>query len=179
MFKNLYKFKNLPEWRGVYFNDDLPQKKQDERKELRAIFSFAKSKGISCQLCGQRLIIDGKPYTYADSRNLPHNLSIEAAKMIEVEDGLAFQSKHALLSNLYPCNIKFEGKDITSVEQGLQNKHAIVCKRPDIADKMMTTQDPEKIMYIARALPDSDEWNDMELDVCRDLNKVKYQQTQN
>ena len=85
MFKSLYKLKNLEGWKGVYINDD--QQKQAERKELRAIFSFAKSQGIDCQLRGQRLIIDSKPYTYSDTKTLPHNLSIEAAKGLVINYG--------------------------------------------------------------------------------------------
>ena len=78
--------------------------------------------------------------------------------MIEVEDGLAFQSKHAPLSNLFPCQIKYDGRDNNSVEQGLQYKHAVVCKREDLANKIMETEDPERIMAIARSLMEFEEW---------------------
>ena len=140
------------------------------------IFSFARSKQIDCQLRGSKLIIDKKNYTYVDSKRLPHGLSIEAAKMIEVEDGLAFQSKHAPLSNIDPCEIKYKGKDYSSDEQGLQFEHAQTYKREDLAENILETDDPDKIMAIARALPESEEWSDKEEDICRELNKCKYEQ---
>ena len=80
-FKNLYKLKNMPEWKGTYANDDLTPVKQAERKEMRAVFSYAKSKNIDCQLRGAKPIVDKRPYTYVDMKNLPHGLSIEAAKI--------------------------------------------------------------------------------------------------
>ena len=39
----------------------------------------------------------------------------------------------------------------------------------------MSTNDPEKIMQLARGLPDSEEWNGKEVEVCTDLNKKKYE----
>ena len=175
-FKNLYKLKDMPEWKGTYVNDDLTPVKQAERNEMRAVFSYAKSKNIDCQLRGAKLIVDKRRYTYADMKNLPLGLSIEAAKMIPVEDGLAFQSKHAPLSNLHPCKIRHKENDFTPVEQGLQHEHAVTCKRDDIATKIMSTNDPEKIMQLARGLPDSGEWNGKEVEVCTDLNKKKHKQ---
>ena len=96
--------------------------------------------------------------------------------MIPVEDGLAFKSKHAPLSNLHPCKIRHKENDFTSVEQGLQHEHAVTCKRDDIATKIMSTNDPEKIMQLTRGLPDSEEWNGKEVEVCTDLNNKKYEQ---
>ena len=92
LYKQLYKLGTLQGWKGVYVNDDMSQPKQAQRKEMRAIFSFAKSTGSDCHLRGSRLIVDKKPYTYENLKDLPHGLSIEAAKMVKVQDGLAFQS---------------------------------------------------------------------------------------
>ena len=62
-------------------------------------------------------MIDGKAYSYLEKSNLPHNLSIQVAKLVQVEDGVAFQGKHALLSNHHPCRIHKDGKDFSSSEQ--------------------------------------------------------------
>ena len=176
LFKQLYKLGTLQGWEGVYINDDMSPQKQAQRKEMRAIFSFAKSTGIDCQLRGTRLIVDKKPYTYEKLSDLPHGLSIEAAKMVKVHDGLAFQSKHAPLSNLYPCQIQHQDKKYTSVEQGLQYEHATTCNDEGIATQITKTDDPERIMSLARRLPESEEWKTKEVEVCKKYNTMKYEQ---
>ena len=120
---------------------------------MRAIFAFAKAKNIDCQLRVAKLIIDQKSYVYSETKDLPHGLSIEAAKMVKVEDGLVFQSKLVPLSNLCPCKIKVGEKNYNSVDQGHQFQHAVTCKTEDIAVKIMETVDPGKIMAIAQSLP--------------------------
>ena len=40
---------------------------------------------------GTKIIFDGKAYAHKDMEALPHNLSMEKAKIVEVEDGIAFQ----------------------------------------------------------------------------------------
>ena len=69
-----------------------------------------KLKDIDFHLQGSELIVDKRPFLNINMKDLPHRLSIEAAKMVEIEDGLAFQSKHAPLLNLYLCDIKIRDK---------------------------------------------------------------------
>ena len=44
-------------------------------------------------------------YHYRDIKDLPTGISLEEAKVIEFDHGTAFQSHHAYLSNMYPCEI--------------------------------------------------------------------------
>ena len=113
---------------------------------------------------------------YENLKDLPHGLSIEAAKMVKVHDGLAFQSKHAPFSNLHPCQIRHDDKQYSSVEQGLQFEHATTCKDEEIAAQIMKTNDPERIMALARRLPESKEWKNKEVEVCKKYNTKKYEQ---
>ena len=80
---------------------------------------------------GNNLVIDG--ILYASTEVLPHDLSIEKAKTVNVKDKIAFQGKHAILSNLHRYQFKFEGRDHTLSEQALQFKHATVCKQAHVA----------------------------------------------
>ena len=68
---------------------------------------------------GLRIIIDSKAYTHDDIKNLPHNLSMEAAKLTEVEDGITFQGRHAFLSNHHPCEIEIGDKKYDSSEKSV------------------------------------------------------------
>ena len=92
---------------------------------------------------GSHSIIDSVKYQHNEV--LPHDLSIEKANTVKVKDGLAFQGKH-IKSNLHRCEFKFEGRDHTSSEQGLQYKHATVCKQAHVAKKIMEIEDRYDIM---------------------------------
>ena len=80
-------------------------------RDLPAINAYAKSKNINSKLRGNLLIIDGKPYKYADIKELPHNISIEAAKLINVADGWAYQGHHTYLSNLFASLVEVNTTD--------------------------------------------------------------------
>ena len=93
--------------------------------------------------------------------------------MVEVQDGLAFQSKHAPFSNLYPYDIKINDHDYTSVEQGLQYDHAKTCKNDEIAAQILKTHERERVMALAKHLPECEEWNNQEVEVCKKYNIKK------
>ena len=97
--------------------EDYPSNVQEQIKEMRAISAFAKSQAIDSKMRGTKIVVDGKAYSYGELGTLPHNLTIERAKVIEVEDGTAFQGKHAYLSSHYPFTIKDGDKEYSSSEQ--------------------------------------------------------------
>ena len=57
------------------------------------LHAYARSIDVDSKLKGYSLIIDGVRYKYEDIDKLPHDLSLENAKIIEVQDGFAFQSR--------------------------------------------------------------------------------------
>ena len=63
--------------------------------------------GFDSKLRADTIVIHGSRYTYDDIGKLPHNISLENAKVIEVQDGHASQSKHASLSSLNEIEIEF------------------------------------------------------------------------
>ena len=69
---------------------------------MRAVSAYAKSKNADSNVKGTKLVIDGQAYSYQEMKDLPHGLSIEAAKTIEVEDGVAFQT------NIHFCRITID-----------------------------------------------------------------------
>ena len=125
LYKNSYKLKKSQKYQRVYLVEDYPPKVQDQMKVMRAISAFAKSQGIDSKMRGPKIVIDGKASTYGELKHLPHNLTIERAKVIEVEDGVAFQSKHAFLSSHYPCTIKVDDKIYNCSEQLFHYTRAI------------------------------------------------------
>ena len=162
IFRNVYKLKDMQKWKGVYLQDDL------------TIFAYAKSQGLDVKMRGSHLIIDGIKYQQNDA--LPHDLSIEKVKTVKVKDGIAFQGKHAPLSNLHRCEFKFEGRDHTTSEQALQYKHATVCKQEHVAQKILENDEPYDIMRIANTLNESEEWKKDCVSYLRPILKPKFDQ---
>ena len=80
------------------------------------LHAYARSIDVDCKLKDYSLIIDGLRYKYEDIDKLPHNLSLENAKIIEVQDGFVFQSRHAFLSSLYECKVTYRNRDFISPE---------------------------------------------------------------
>ena len=117
IYRNVYKLKTIKKWKGVYRQDDMTASEEVKKKEVRAIYAFAKAQGLDVRMCGNNLVVDG--VRYGPDEALPHNLSIENAKTVKVKDGRAFQSTYSPHSNLHKCNFKYEGHDHTSSEQAL------------------------------------------------------------
>ena len=65
---------------------------------------------------GSSIIIEDVKYTYKDINRLPHNLSMENVKILRETDGLAVQSHHAFMSNMFVCLIKANGQVFKSAE---------------------------------------------------------------
>ena len=101
----------------VYIKDDLPADIARQRQDLRCLAALGKDLGYDTTVRGNGLIVDNKRYTYGELGNLPADLSMEKAKTIEVDDGIAFQSEHSFLSSMYPCKIRHDGHALNSAEQ--------------------------------------------------------------
>ena len=139
LFKISYKLRNMQKYNRVFLVDDYPPEVQENIREMRAVSAFARSKDIDCKVRGIKIIVDGQAYTHGEMKNLPYDLSIEAAKVIQVEDGTAFQGKHAFLSNHHPCKIVWDNKEYTSSEQMFQYTRAIENDEGGVARKIYET----------------------------------------
>ena len=109
IFKNIGKPKKNTAWKGVHLSDAMTPLEQRQAKDLWCIYAVGKSKGLDIKLRGNIVIIDGIRFSYNDIGNLPYDLSMETVKIIDVTDGVAFQSEYVFLSNMYKTDIVYEG----------------------------------------------------------------------
>ena len=56
-------------------------------------------------------------YTYQDLDDLTDGITMENAKMVNVQDAIAFQSHYAFLSSMYPAPIKIRDTPTHCAEQ--------------------------------------------------------------
>ena len=177
VFRNAHKLRNMEKYKKTYLSDDLPPKIQSERRDLRSIHALARVKGINSKLRGGSIVIDEIRYSYADINNLPHDLTLENAKTVTVEDGVAFQGHHAFMSSLYRCEIKYNGNTFYSAESALHYTHATVVKQKHVAEKIINEkEDMYEVMRLGRKLPTNDAWKQQELTVFADIHAKKYEQ---
>ena len=174
LYRNAYKLKDMEKWKGIYLQDDLSPSDQIKKREARAIYSFAKSKGIDIKMRGMNLIIDNVKYRPNDQ--LPHNLSIENAKTVDVQDGIAFQGPHAIYSNLHQCDFVYEGRKHTSLEQALQFKRSQVGKQKHVGEKIMATDSSYEAMRLGNKIEETDEWNNDCVTYLVPIIKAKFDQ---
>ena len=176
LFRNTYKLKRIQKYKKVYLVDDYSQEVQEQLKEIRAINAYAKSQNLDSKVKGTNLVIDEKTYSYKDTKNLPHELSIEAAKIIQVEDGVAFQSKHAFLSNRYPCKIRKDDKDFSSSEQIFHYTRAMENEQGGVAQLILQEHDPREIQKLGRRVKESQVWKTKEVPTMAAIQKLKFDQ---
>ena len=97
----------------------MTEETQEIQRDLRCIAASARSKGHRAQVRGTALIIDDKKYSCSDIDDLPFDLSLENAKIVDTPDGVAFQGKHAYLSNLAPCQIDENNESFRCAEENI------------------------------------------------------------
>ena len=117
IYKQVKSLKNLDEGKKVFIKDDLPLAISQQRQELRCLAALARDRGFEAAVRGGAIIVDNKRHAYSEIDVLPEGLTMEQAKMVTVDDGIAFQSHHAFPSNMYPCEIDHDGHKFHCSEQ--------------------------------------------------------------
>ena len=90
---------------------------------------------------GNVIIIDGIRFTQKKIDSLPYDLSMEAAKIIPVDDGIAVQSEYAYLSNMYKTVIKYDGEDYPSSEHLYSAEFVRHHERMDLLGEIITAEE--------------------------------------
>ena len=176
VYKHLKNLQGLEKWDKVYISDDLTECQRNQQRDLRALAAFARSQGFNSSVRANALLLDGRKYQYKDLHRLPPGLSLEKAKTVECldGDGVAFQSVHSPLSNLYPCNVVYKGKTFLSAESALQYTRAIFCKRFREASAIEFERNAYEVKRLSSSLPHVQEWDNTVLDVLLEILIIKF-----
>ena len=142
----------------MHISDAVTIEEQDRRRDMRCIYAAGKAKGVDVKLKGSSIIIDGVKFVHKDIHNLPKGLSIEKVKLVATKDGLAFQSHHSYLSNMYPVKIVYNGEEYKSSEHLYHAEMARHHNRQDLVKRIIKAKDGYATKKIAKEIVIADDW---------------------
>ena len=176
VLRNAYKLKNNPERKFTYLSEDITPEQQSKRRDLRCLHAYAKSMGVDSKLRSDTIIVDGISFSHADIGRLPHEITLENAKVIEVEDGYAFQGEHAFLSSLFEIEIEYKDRKHRSAEHAFHHTRADDNGQHDLAEQIRNAKTSREAMTIGRRIKTNDEYKATEPVLLQDIHLAKYTQ---
>ena len=176
IFKNIDKLQRKDAWKGVRLSDAISPQEQSQQRDLRCIYAAAKAQGLNVKLRGSSIIIDEIKFSYKDINALPHGLSMENVKMVRVEDGIAFQSHYAYMSNMFPCDINENGVIYKSAEHFYSAELAKFNNRNDLIQDILDAPDGYAAKRIVRNIKTADDWHDAKFQVMKKIITMKFDQ---
>lgn len=171
-----FNLKDSDESKNVFLNEDLPAKVNAYRADLRCLVAHAKSKNVNAKLVGNRVSIDNKIYGHRDIDKLPEGLRLSDAKVMDTPKGLAFQSKHAFLSNFFLTKVNYNGIQFISAEHAYQHTRATFLGMHAKAEDVLRATKPEEAKRAAMNLPNSKEWDHCKQKVMKEIVLAKFTQ---
>jgi ribA/ribD-fused uncharacterized protein len=179
IWQNRFQLQKTPIW----ISEDYPQTVKVNREKLLPFFKAAKRSPLisSSSLRLDQLYINKKLYTVDTIKDIPAHLHPETSSIISTPEVVVFASKYAVLSNLYQCNIRVEGKNYNSTEQYIQYCKAVLFNDQMSAQKIMQETETFKIMQLGKKIRQFNKktWQDRVHNIMRDANLAKFQQHEN
>ena len=176
IFQHLKNLKGVERWDRVYISDDLTENQQRQLRDLRALAAYARTKGVNATVRSSFIIVENRKYAFKDIIRLAPELTLEKAKTLECLDGegIAFQSVHSPLSNLYPCNVVYEGRIFLSAEGALQYTRAVFCKKFQEARLIQFERDAYEVKRMLSGLKSPKEWDNKVVEILEKILLIKF-----
>ena len=89
------------------------------------------------------------------------------------DDVIGFKGAGDVLSNFYPCEIRFEGQSFASTEHAYQFYKAMHCGRSDVAQLILQTKQTRSVKIISKRLKTSDAWKTHKIPLMKKLIRAK------
>ena len=164
---------------GISISEDFPTEITARRKSLYPIMKRARQLKHVAGLSADRLYIDNVAYTVDNLHLLPHDLDPANIATKKHQNVTAFYSGHSPLSNFHSASFEIKGVTYPHVEQYLQYNKAIYCDKPDVAQKIKSTESPLKCKILGDSLNvKTPEWLAIAKDVTAQACKAKFVQNE-
>ena len=176
VYKHLRNLQGLDKWDKVFISDDLTEVQQRQLRDLKSLAAYARSQGCNSTVKANCIVLENRKYAYRDLHKLPADLTLEKAKTVVCLDGggVAFQSEHSPLSNLYPCNVAYRGRVFLSAEGALQHTRALICGKLAEANAIQYERNAYEVKRIAGSLGFSPEWERVVVEILMEILIIKF-----
>ena len=136
----------------IYFQDDMSKEIEMCQNKLRPVLNYIRRVKPMAQvsLIEDKLRYNGKVYTTETIKEIP----IDTAEIgtDAKEKVVYFAGEFSPLSNLYACNLTIDDKEYSSVEQFYQYQKAMDQKEPELAFKIMESNNARMLCKLANKL---------------------------
>lgn len=174
--KKRFHLKYSDETKSTYINDDLPEKVNQQRADMRSVVDHAKSNGVPAKNMGNKIQVGNQTYTHKDLNLLPDGLKLANAKTKQTPKGIAFQGEHSVFSNFYPTQVRFNGKVFPSSEHAYQVDRAEYLGKHDLAKDILFAPTAKLAKKAAGRLGHSKDWDNVKLDRMSQIVSAKFRQ---
>ena len=191
-----------PVFKGIKIHKEEHRELRVRGAILQQAATIARSMGHTVQARPSCIEIDGSEYTIENIEEIPsifrrerqvpisprsstewdknrkraERVHLVGTSLQKVSYGLGFFSSGCYLSNFFPCDFICRDTPFKSVEQGYQALKALICRRPDIYEKIMNTPLPAKAKSLARYITTTREWDNSKLAIMEELLYCKFRQ---
>ena len=157
--------KNL-KGKKFFLEEDFPEETREIRKFMTPIMCEARRLTMKATINVDKLIVDGRVYTYENLKNLPahHPLNPQKVATPDIADNMvAFFTGESPLSNHFISNQKVNGVLYHSNEQFYLASKAKFVDDMDSYDKIMAATTPGRCKVISHNIKgELTHWNDTE-----------------
>ena len=183
----------------VRINPEEPKETRVARALLRQTANKARREGKQVKQTPDTVMVNGVKYDlktiHAIGRALDHgkpegghpaegakenypayNKYAEDTCMLDTPRGLAFFTIRCMLSNFYPCTIRFNGRRYESAEHAYQAEKAIAARAFDKLNDILSAPTAARAKEIGRDIPDTPLWQRIKVDRMRNILNAKFRQ---
>ena len=176
IYKNVRKLKENDKWKKVYISDDLPKEIANQRKVLRCLAATARDRGHRATVRGAALIVDDIRYNYSEIDDLPDGITMENAKVVQLDDGIAFQSHFAFLSSMFPVTIVINSTPTHCAEQAYWLEIARLAGNKKVIEKVRDAKDGYEAKRAGQQIKITQEIEDKKEEIMAKVQELKFQQ---
>ena len=139
--------------------EDLPQTYLKARRLLLPVMKAARASEHKATFVNDKLRVEGQDYGINDLKHLPADLNPEIGCINESDDVLGFFGRYTPFSNFYQCGFTIDGHTYNCVEQYIQKSKAETLGSPQIAQKIITEENPAQQKQLGKSVKgDNRKW---------------------
>ena len=160
---------------------DFPKEINDRRRVLIPILNKAKTLDTyktNSYIYSDKLVINSKTYTVNTLSSLPDDLDPRKIATQTTGDYTFFWGKQSPLSNHFKCKFMVDGIVYNCNEQYFKYHQAMYANNKEIADAILSAEDPVTQLKLAKGLviQDKEEWQKTAIQIMRQGLAAKFKQ---